>query len=152
MRWFPHAPSVHCQLGFLYDAIGVSDLSVFHSEKAICLLRKNDKWFAPYMNLGIGFIHLNIPKAAVSAFDMAESLKDKAGMVEYGKLLIFRAEARRDIIRKYGMNDEIYNNALTDLAQGEHVFRACNLKNETAKFWLKQVPERRRELEAMAKV
>ena len=151
MRWFPHAPRIHCQLGFLYDEMGVPDLSAFHSKKAICLLRKNDKWFAPYMNLGIGFIHLNSPEAAISVFDMAESLKDKVGMVEYGKLLLFRAEARRDIMRAHGMKNEMYNDALMDLAQGEHVFRECDSENETAKFWLKQVLERRRELEAMVK-
>ena len=149
MRWFPHAPRVHVQLGFLYNEFNLPEISIFHSKKAICFLKK--EWFEPWMNLGIGFIHAKFPIGAIGAFDKAEQLKDQVGMVQYGKLLLFRAEARRDIMRLYGLNDECMSKALDDLTRGEHIFRECDSENETAKFWFKQVPERRHELETMVR-
>lgn len=144
---YPNSPKVHCELGFLYLCLGMPDVSLFHSHKAISLFEGDD--FGPIMNGAIAHIHLQRPLLAVQYFNRAEELKDQVPMVEYGKLLMFRAEARRDIVKRGLTNKPVeqISFAMQDLNAGEYVFMECD--NDTADFWIKQILGRRKDIESL---
>ena len=153
LRILPSSPSLHNQLGFLYLEAGIDDVSLFHSKKAIILLGKKNERFESWMNTGVAYIHLAWPQIAIQCFDRAEELRDQVvDMVEYGKLLIFRAEARRDAIKRGLTNNpaEQISFAMQDLKAGEHVFMECD--NDITDFWIKQIPGRRKDIESLINI
>ena len=149
LRILPSSPSLHNQLGFLYLEAGMEEVSLFHSKKAMILLGKKNERFEPWMNTGVAYIHIAWPQIAIQCFDKAEKLRDQVNMVEYGKLLIFRAEARRDVIKRRLTNNpaEQISFALQDLNAGEYMLMECD--NDTANFWIKQIPGRRKDIESL---
>lgn len=139
MTFLPNFPSVHNELSYLYMGLGMADISLFHAKKAICLC--SQKQFTPFMNLGVAYIHLNSPLNATYALNKAEDLRYQVHEIEYGKLLIFRAEARCN----FEANKQF---ALEDLEKGKYIFEKWSNDN-TAKFWLEQIPRRKAQIEKM---
>lgn len=140
----PSEPIPHFYLGFLYLSIGMPDASIIHSEKSIAL---GKDFFAAWMNLGVAFVHNRQPERAIFAFDRAEQLKDQANAVELGKLYLFRAEARLNFSLQQNHPEQLLH-AKSDLDEGEKLL-VQEEENPTAKFWLEQVPNRRKSIEGV---